>query len=212
MHPAGRVSVQGFELAPGSARILACLVSGDQLSPKTKQARMRALPGDHPCIRLAASASRVLNWRLSLSTSANPIATSAAAILRMKRYITCPSACAHLAPAATKASPVAFNIISSDINMKTMLRRTSTPISPSAKSIPANNNPYSIGTEAIIRRGGDKETRGRGDKETGRPGEEEIRRQGNKQLIPCPPVPLSPCPLVPLSSSLSISLPQSRPR
>src|SRR5262249_16909759 len=42
---------------------------------------------DHPCIRLAASASRVLNWRLSLSTSANPIATSAAAILRIKRYI-----------------------------------------------------------------------------------------------------------------------------
>src|SRR5262245_10039405 len=70
-------------------------------------------------------------------------------MLRMNRYITWPSACAHLAPAVTKASPAAFNIISSDIRMKTMLRRTITPTSPSAKSAVASNNPCSIGTEAI---------------------------------------------------------------
>src|SRR5262249_10633156 len=155
---------------------------------------------DHPCIRLAASASRVLNCRLSLSTSANPIATSAAAILRMKRYITCPSACAHLAPAVTKANPVAFNMISSDINMKTMLRRTSTPISPNAKSVPANNNPYSIGIEAIIRRGGDRGTRGQGDK--GSDVYSPVR------LSPCLLVSLSPCLLVPpVSFSLNLHSP-----
>src|SRR5215475_13854073 len=69
MHQAGRVSVQGFELEPGSARILACLVSGDRRSAKAKHARMRALPGDHPCIRLAASASGVLNWSLGAHAS-----------------------------------------------------------------------------------------------------------------------------------------------
>src|SRR5262245_10523197 len=104
----------------------------------------------------------------------------------MKRYITCPSACAHLAPAVTNANPVAFNMISSDINMKTMLRLASTPISPNAKSIPANNNPYSIGIEAIIRRGGDKGTRG----------------QMIRYLFRCLPFPLSPCPLVSFSPDL----------
>src|SRR5262245_52102253 len=154
----------------------------------------------HPCIRLAASASRVLNWSLSLSTSAKPTATSAAAILKMKRYITCPSACAHLAPAATKASHVAFNIISSDINMKTMLRRTSTPISPSAKSIPANNNPYSIGIEAIaiLLRQGEKE-RGSG----------RARERGKKYLSSSPCLPLSHSPTLPLSRSPTLPLSRS---
>src|SRR6266511_4277618 len=150
---------------------------------------------DHPCIRLAASASRVLNWRLSLSTSANPIATSAAAILRIKRYITCPSACAHLAPAVTKANPVAFNIISSDINMKTMLRRTSTPISPNAKSVPANNNPYSNGIEAITIHLAS--------------GSERAREREKKYLSSSPCLPLSRSPALPLSRSPALPLSRS---
>src|SRR5215510_9158103 len=171
--------------------------------------RSSTVIADHPRIRLAASASRVLNCRLSLSTSANPIATSAAAILRMKRYITCPSACAHLAPAVTKANPVAFNIISSDINMKTMLRLASTPISPNAKSVPANNNPYSIGIEAITIPPCGRERRSEG---AGARGSE---RAGEKYLSssPClprprsPALPLSHSPALPLSLSLDLHSP-----
>src|SRR5262245_5218385 len=165
--------------------------------------RSSTVIADHPCIRLAASASRVLNWRLSLSQSANPIATSAAAILRIKRYLTCPSACAHLAPAVTKANPVAFNIISSDINMKTMLRRASTPISPNAKSAPANNNPYSIGIEAIMiplvagsQGAGERESEGAWERE-------------KKYLSSSPCLPLSRSPALPLSRSLALPLSRS---
>src|SRR5690606_619043 len=64
--------------------------------------------------------------------------------------MTWPSASAQRAPAATNASAVAFSMISIDSSMKIRLRRTSTPISPSANRIAARSNACSIGTAAVI--------------------------------------------------------------
>src|SRR5579875_616589 len=69
---------------------------------------------------------------------------------RMKINITCPSACIQREPATTKASPAALSMISIDISIKTRLRRTNRPISPSANKIPASSSPSFIGTVAIF--------------------------------------------------------------
>jgi hypothetical protein len=59
--------------------------------------------------------------------------------------ITCPSASAHFAPATIKANPAAFNMISTEMSIKIMLRLISTLMRPSMKSMPASINPDSIG-------------------------------------------------------------------
>src|SRR5262249_4445805 len=74
-------------------------------------------------------------------TKANPIATSAAAMARIKRKTICPSACCHRAPATTNASPAAFSITSSDMSTRIRLRRTRRPVTPSEKRIPAKSSP-----------------------------------------------------------------------
>jgi hypothetical protein len=58
----------------------------------------------------------------------------------MKRNITCPSGCSHLEPAATKASPAAFSIISMEIRIKMMFFLVSTPINPNINSMAATIN------------------------------------------------------------------------
>ncbi len=77
---------------------------------------------------------------------ASPTDTSAAAITRMKMNMICPSGCPHFEPAAMKASPAAFSMISMDRRMKIMLRLASTPARPIAKSRAAKIKPYSAGT------------------------------------------------------------------
>src|SRR5215469_1373004 len=76
---------------------------------------------------------------------ARPTETSAAAIARMNRNITCPSACCHRAPATTHPRPAALSITSNDIRTKTELRRTSRPVSPSENKIPASSSPSLMG-------------------------------------------------------------------
>src|SRR4030095_2783966 len=64
--------------------------------------------------------------------------------------MTCPSACAQPAPSTINASPAAFNMISTDMSMKIILRLTSTPVSPSTNRTPATINPISIGNVFMI--------------------------------------------------------------
>src|SRR6185312_6421182 len=45
------------------------------------------------------------------------------------------------------ASPAAFNMISTDINMKMRFRRTRSPISPNANNTPASNMPWTSGID-----------------------------------------------------------------
>src|ERR1700722_1725113 len=63
----------------------------------------------------------------------------------MNRNTTCPSACCHLEPATTNASPAALSITSKDIRTKSKLRRTSRLVSPSENKIPASISPSLIG-------------------------------------------------------------------
>src|SRR5919108_6235439 len=98
---------------------------------------------------LAASMSSVLSCWDICSISARPTATSAAAMARMNMNMTCPSACCHREPATIKASPAAFNMISTDISMKITLRRANRPINPSANRTLARNSPCSIGIIAM---------------------------------------------------------------
>src|SRR5574340_1267130 len=90
------------------------------------------------------------------STSASPTETSAAAIARMNRNITCPSGWYQREPAATKASPAAFSITSMDISTNTRFRRTSSPASPSENRIPDSISPSLSGIDGIfsLRSGG----------------------------------------------------------
>src|SRR5439155_4808132 len=67
----------------------------------------------------------------------------------MKMNITCPSAWPWLAPATTNARPAAFTMTSSDIRINSRLRRTSSPITPSANKIPARVRPCDIGMDAM---------------------------------------------------------------
>src|SRR5699024_103664 len=68
---------------------------------------------------------------------------------KINRNITCPSAFPQCVLATTNANPAAFNIISTDSSIKTRFLRVSTPISPSANRIAANNNPVFIGKSII---------------------------------------------------------------
>src|SRR5919108_5065464 len=98
---------------------------------------------------LAASISTLLKRCAICRISASPTATSAAAMARMNMNMTWPSACCHREPATIKASPAAFNMISTDISMKITLRRTNRPINPSANRTLARNSPCSIGIIAM---------------------------------------------------------------
>ena len=69
--------------------------------------------------------------------SASPTDTSEAAMARIKRNITWPSGCPHRLPAATNASPAAFNITSIEIRIKIRFFRVSTPINPSTNNTAA---------------------------------------------------------------------------
>jgi len=63
--------------------------------------------------------------------------------------MTCPSGCIHRDPATTKANPAALSMTSIDIRMKIRLRRTSSPISPSANKIPASSSPSFVGINMV---------------------------------------------------------------
>src|SRR5579862_2447253 len=75
--------------------------------------------------------------------------TSEAAMARMKRNITWPSAWTQWAPATIKARPAALSMISMDMSVNTRLRRTSRPIVPRANNIPASSSPCCIGIVGI---------------------------------------------------------------
>src|SRR5579872_3163875 len=79
------------------------------------------------------------------SSRASPTDTSAAATARMNTKTICPSGCPQREPATTNASPAAFSITSIDISVKTTLRLTSSPTSPSANKIAASSSPCPIG-------------------------------------------------------------------
>src|SRR5579864_9641220 len=62
---------------------------------------------------------------------------------------TCPSGCAQREPATTNARPAAFSMTSSDIRMNSRLRRTSSPMVPSANKIPARIRPCVNGIDVM---------------------------------------------------------------
>src|SRR5579872_7523324 len=68
---------------------------------------------------------------------------------RMKRNMIWPSGWPQRDPAATKATPVPFSMISMDIRIKIRLRRIRSPASPSANKIPARMSACSIGIPVI---------------------------------------------------------------
>src|SRR5438552_2491834 len=67
----------------------------------------------------------------------------------MKINIACPSAWPWPAPATTKARPAAFTITSSDMRINSRLRRTRSPITPSANKVPARIRPCDIGIDVM---------------------------------------------------------------
>jgi len=70
--------------------------------------------------------------------------------LKIIKNITCPSASPQREAPTTNARPVAFNIISKDINTKIKLRLVSTPTKPSKNNIVARISPCSKGIACIM--------------------------------------------------------------
>src|SRR5579885_3653103 len=80
---------------------------------------------------------------------ASPTETSAAARVRTRMNMICPSGCDQRAPAAMKASPAAFSMTSMDMSVKMRLRRASTPTRPRTKRMIARRKAWLRGTPAI---------------------------------------------------------------